>query len=113
VGFVTKEDKLRDPENPDPGDRFSCIKVGFLFPDFRMVRYDILVAEEALLYGGGQPGILRPRDIRVAEAAVDPLHPRMDPVAERDGLAGADPHGRIGRVKKAQKGTQDPGEAYP
>jgi hypothetical protein len=112
VGFVTEKDKLRDPENPYPGDRFSRIQVGLLFPDFRMVRYDILVAEEALFYGG-QAGILRPADIRVAEAAVDLLHPRVDPVAERDGLAGAHREGRIGPVQKAHEGDQDPGEGYP
>ena len=55
-----------------------------------MTRYDVVVAEEAFLYGR-QPGILRTRNIRVAEAAVDLLHPRMDPVAESYGLAGADP----------------------
>ena len=77
-----------------------------------MIRYDILVAEETLLHRG-HSRLLGPGYIGVAEAAVDLLHSRVDPVAERYGLTRPDALLRIGIIQGEHGGKEKPGETYP
>jgi hypothetical protein len=68
-------------EGLHPPDRVLLVQVLLFLHNPGMCWNDMLVAVEAFFHGR-QSGMVRPFNIRVAEAAIDLLHPGMNPVAE-------------------------------
>jgi hypothetical protein len=73
---------------------------------------DILVAVEAFFHTR-QPGVVRPFHIRMAEAAIDLLHPRMDPMTEWNRLLRANVVLREKVVKVQQQHYEAGGNKKP
>jgi hypothetical protein len=85
VPLVVEKDMLRQIIDLDPRCRGLAVEVAVLFLDLRVISNNVLVTVQALLHGRD------PREggavhIGVAELALDLLHSRVNPVAERDRL---------------------------
>jgi hypothetical protein len=89
MGLVIKFDMIRDIIDSDPGDRGLGIIIFPLLHDFRVLRNDILMAEEAQTHGG-DPCVFGAICEGMAEPAADLFRARMNPVAEINRLFGAD-----------------------
>ena len=77
-------------ENPDPRHRYFRFQMPPFLQNLGVLRNDVLVAEETDAYGRDS-GVGRTFPKRMAEAAVDLLDPRVNPVAEENRLNRADP----------------------
>ncbi len=100
MGDVVEEDKVRNPVNPDPRNRLSAIKMLLFLYDLGVMGNDVLMTVEALFHRGN-PRVGGALHAGMAKPAGNLLHPGMDPVAEENGLLGADISLRIEIVKVA------------
>jgi hypothetical protein len=92
--LVMEENVIWRKEDSNPGDRFFRIEMFPFLKNLRVLRDDILMAEKTFLHRR-KSGALRPFHIRVAETAIDGFAPRMNPVAEKNGLLWPDRPVRI------------------
>jgi len=89
MGDVVEEDKVRNPVDPDPGNRLSAIEMLLFLHDLGVLRDNVLMTKETLFHRGN-PSVGGTLHAWMAKPAGNLLHPRMDPVAEVNGLPGAD-----------------------
>ena len=105
MGPVMEINIIRRKENPDPGDRFSRLKVLELLLNFRVLGDDVLMAKEAFL-NRWNSRILGALHKGVTEAAVDFFYACMDAVAERNGLPRPDRPARISEHEVCHQGKE-------
>jgi len=89
VGAVVEFHMVGHIINANPGDRSFGFQVPSLLNDLGMLRDDVLVARETLAHRGN-PRVVGPVHVGMTESAVDLLDPGVNPVAEKNGLLGAD-----------------------
>jgi hypothetical protein len=97
---------IGDIENPHPRHRGLRVEMPSFLHDLRMPGNDIRVAEKAERHGRDSC-ILRSVHIRMAEPATDLFHPRMNAMAEIDGLLWTEPFLRVDEVKVEHRPKQD------
>jgi hypothetical protein len=112
VRLVSEFDIVRNEVDPHPWNGGLRIEMLQFLNQLRMLRYDVLVAEEAFLELR-DTRISRPLGKRVTESAVDLFHSRMHPVAEKYRLLRPDSFLRkvivkIERQKDRKKPDPDP-----
>ena len=112
MGDVVEEDKVRNPVNPDPGNRLSAIKMLLFLYDLGVMGNDVLMTVEALFHRRN-PRVGGALHAGMAKPAGNLLHPGMDPVAEVNGLLGADISLRIEIVKVGHGGKEDAQNPQP
>jgi len=117
VGKMLEFNEIRHVVGSHPRDRGCGVIVFFFFPDLRVRRNDVLMAEEAFLHcRDSRPG--RTGRERMAEPAVDRFHPRVHPMAEGDRLLGPEIPLRVnikekGHPRCKEKHKQGQGEPHP
>ena len=109
---MMEEDIIRRKEDPDPGNRFFRNKMVPFLHDLRMLRDDVLVAEETFLHRR-KSRILRTLHKRMAETAIDSFDSRMNPVAKWDRLLWPDHPVRVSEHVVRHQGKQKGCEKKP